>query len=218
MADNNDNIAYLIKYHPTKIFEPGEKYEYSNTGYMLLASIAEKTSGKDFIDLCRERIFEKLKMVTADIRSKQQKFQFPAMAWGHIYVREKQRYIEADSFPEFNYAIWLGNRKGPGRISATSTDLFKWSDALYHHSLINEEAMSQAYHPARLNNGSFSNYGFGWEIRNDKGGKIVSHAGDNPGYKTIMHAILTSTTLLSYSAIMRMKNLMMSFIQSKVKY
>src|SRR5262245_47346404 len=48
VAGNTDCIDYLKKYAPPKRFEPGEKYEYSNTGYLLLASIAEKASGKDF--------------------------------------------------------------------------------------------------------------------------------------------------------------------------
>ncbi|PMD88390.1 serine hydrolase, partial [Siphonobacter sp. BAB-5405] len=42
VAGNADNIAYLIQYHPERQFEPGSRYEYSNTGYMLLASIVEK--------------------------------------------------------------------------------------------------------------------------------------------------------------------------------
>ena len=48
IAGNEDAIAYLNKYAPPKRFEPGTKYEYSNTGYLLLASVAEKVSGKDY--------------------------------------------------------------------------------------------------------------------------------------------------------------------------
>jgi len=51
VAGNADAIDYLNKYAPPKLFEPGEKYTYSNTGYLLLASIAEKASGKDYIDI-----------------------------------------------------------------------------------------------------------------------------------------------------------------------
>ena len=43
----------------------------------------------------------------------------------------------------------------------------------------------EAFTPMKLNDGSLSNYGFGWSLRPDPGtGKIVSHTGDNPGYKT----------------------------------
>ena len=69
VAGNPDCIDYLNKYAPPKLFEPGAKYTYSNTGYLLLASIAEKASGKNFIELCRKWIFQKLKMRNTNIRT-----------------------------------------------------------------------------------------------------------------------------------------------------
>jgi CubicO group peptidase (beta-lactamase class C family) len=185
VAGNDDNISYLIKYHPAKLFEPTEKYLYSNTGYMLLASIAEKVSGKDFIALCDGRIFSPLQMTSTAIRTREQKQNLPNMALGHLYVKEKQRYVRADSFPQFNYAIWLGNRKGPGRISSSSSDLLKWDRALYTEKLVSNKTLQEAFSPARLKNDSLSYYGFGWDLStNPKLGKVVSHTGDNPGYKT----------------------------------
>ena len=73
VAGNKDCIAYLATYHPAKQFEPGAKYEYSNTGYLLLASIAERASGVDFISFIRERIFKKVGMPNTDIRSNEAK-------------------------------------------------------------------------------------------------------------------------------------------------
>ena len=192
VAGNPDCIEYLNKYAPPKLFEPGEKYTYSNTGYMLLASIAEKASGKDFIDMCRKLIFKKLKMKSTDIRTLEEKKATKNFAIGHIYVAERNkpalpagRYVRADSFPSSNYTIWLGNRKGPGRISSTATDLLKWDNALYTDKLVKQSTLAEAFTPMKLNDGSISNYGFGWSLRTDSlFGKIVSHTGDNPGYKT----------------------------------
>jgi CubicO group peptidase (beta-lactamase class C family) len=185
VAGNPDCIEYLNKYAPAKLFEPGEKYTYSNTGYMLLASIAEKASGRDFIDLCRKWIFKKLKMKSTDIRTLEEKKATKNFAIGHIYVGERNKYIRADSFPSSNYTIWLGNRKGPGRISSTAADLLKWDLALYTEKLIKQSTLQEAFTPMKLNDGSLSNYGFGWALRVDSIlGKIVSHSGDNPGYKT----------------------------------
>ena len=185
VAGNPECIEYLNKYSPPKHFEPGEKYEYSNTGYMLLASIAEKASGKDFIELCRKWIFKKLKMKSTDIRTLEEKKATKNFAIGHMYVEERNKYVRADSFPSSNYTIWLGNRKGPGRISSTAADLLKWDNALYTEKLVRQSTLQEAFTPMKLNDGSFSNYGFGWELRNDPSfGKIVQHNGDNPGYKT----------------------------------
>lgn len=185
VAGNGDCIEYLNKYSPPKLFEPGEKYIYSNTGYLLLASIAEKASGKDFIDMCRKWIFRKLKMKSTDIRTIEEKKATKNFAIGHIYVEERSKWVRADSFPSSDYTIWLGNRKGPGRISSTAADLLKWDNALYTGKLIKQSTLQEAFTPMKLNDGSFSDYGFGWSIRMDPAfGKIVSHTGDNPGYKT----------------------------------
>ena len=185
VAGNEDCIAYLNKYAPPKLFEPGEKYTYSNTGYLLLASIAEKASDKDYIDMCRKWIFKKLKMKSTDIRTLEEKRSTTNFAIGHIYVTERQKFVRADSFPSSNYTIWLGNRKGPGRISATAADLLNWDKALYTDKLVKQSTLVEAFTPMKLNDGSFSNYGFGWTLRTDSTfGKIVSHTGDNPGYKT----------------------------------
>ena len=185
VAGNADCIEYLNKYAPPKRFEPGEKYEYSNTGYLLLASIAEKASGKDFIELSRKWIFKKLKMKSTDIRTLEEKKATKNFAIGHIYVEERNKWVRADSFPSSNYTIWLGNRKGPGRISSTVTDLLRWDRALYTDKLVKQTTLQEAFAPMKLNDGSLSNYGFGWSLRTDTTlGKIVSHNGDNPGYKT----------------------------------
>lgn len=185
VAGNADCIEYLNKYAPPKLFEPGEKYTYSNTGYLLLASIAERASGKDFIDMCRQWIFKKLKMKSTGIRTLEEKKATKNFAIGHVYVEERNKYVRADSFPSSNYTIWLGNRKGPGRISATAADLLKWDRALYTDKLVKQSTLQDAFTPMKLNGGTISDYGFGWSIRMDPAfGKIVSHTGDNPGYKT----------------------------------
>lgn len=187
VANNKDIIAYLHQYHPPILFKPGEKYTYSNTGYVILASIAEVASGEDFIAFCQKHIFSKLKMKHTAIRTNEEKARTDHFALGHIWVPAREMYVRADSFPSSNYTIWLGNRKGPGRISSTATDLLAWDQALYHQKLIKSTTLAEAFTPMTLIDGSISNYGFGWEIIPQSTlGKIVWHNGDNPGYKTII--------------------------------
>ncbi len=198
VAGNPDCIDYLNKYAPPKLFEPGTKYAYSNTGFLLLASIAEKASGKDFIALCRQWIFEKLKMKSTNIRTLEEKKTTTNFAIGHIFVKERDQYVRADSFPSSDYTIWLGNRKGPGRISSTAADLLIWDKALYTDKLIKQATLQEAFSPMQLKDGTFSNYGFGWMLRTDSTlGKIVYHTGDNPGYKTqIIRCIDKNKTII----------------------
>lgn len=198
VAGNEDIIAYLNQYAPPKLFEPGTKYTYSNTGYVLLASIAEKASGRDFIEFANTEIFHKLGMKHTAIRTLAEKAAVKNFAIGHIYVKEKNAFIRADSFPSSNYTIWLGNRKGPGRISSTVEDLLKWDQALYTDKLISQQTLEEAFTPVILKDGKISSYGFGWEIvSNNPSGKIVWHNGDNPGYKTeIMRFLGKKATLI----------------------
>jgi CubicO group peptidase (beta-lactamase class C family) len=185
VAGNADCIAYLTKYAPPKRFEPGAKYEYSNTGYLMLASVAEKASGEDFIGLCNKWIFSKLKMNSTAIRTLQEKAATSNFALGHYYIKNREAYVRADSFPSSDYTIWLGNRKGPGRISSTAADLLKWDQALYTNKLVKQSTLMEAFKPMTLHDGTVSNYGFGWQISNDSiMGRVVSHTGDNPGYQT----------------------------------
>ena len=129
--------------------------------------------------------FQKLKMKSTNIRTLEEKKATTNFAIGHIYIQERNQYVRADSFPSSDYTIWLGNRKGPGRISSTAADLLKWDQALYTNKLVQQSTLQDAFTPMKLNDGSISNYGFGWTVRTDPVfGKIVSHTGDNPGYKT----------------------------------
>lgn len=195
VAGNDDCIAYLNTYAPPALFEPGSQYTYSNTGYLLLASIAEKVSGKDFIELCRERIFRPLGMGSTDIRTNAQKAVTSQFAIGHVEV--DGRYVRADTFPSADYTIWLGNRKGPGRISSTAADLLRWDQALYGSSLVSQKTLAQAFTPATLTNGSSSMYGFGWMIMAGKEGPyMVLHTGDNPGYHTQIRRYLKQRVTL----------------------
>jgi CubicO group peptidase (beta-lactamase class C family) len=198
VAGNENIIDYLNRYAPPKKFEPGEKYEYSNTGYVLLASIAEKSSGKNFIDLCRSKIFSPLKMKSTNIRTLEEKANTENFAIGHIYVAESGKYVRADSFPSSDYTIWLGNRKGPGRVSSTAEDLLKWDQALYTRRLVKPATLAQAFTSGKLNDGTDIQYGFGWVITiNPNGKKVIWHSGDNPGYKTrIMRYPTTKQTLI----------------------
>jgi CubicO group peptidase (beta-lactamase class C family) len=186
VAGNPDIIEYLNSYAPPALFSPGEKYTYSNTGYVLLASIAEKASGQDFIALCRSWIFKPLRMKDTDIRALEEKAKVKHFAAGHL-KDSLGKYVNANKFHAADYTVWLGKRKGPGRVSSTAKDLLRWDQALYTERLVRDATLQQAFTPYKLNNNSISNYGFGWQIGMDSTyGKYVLHTGDNPGYKTII--------------------------------
>ncbi|NVJ85469.1 MAG: beta-lactamase family protein [Algoriphagus sp.] len=186
VAGNPEILDYLRSYAPPKLFEPGERYQYSNTGYVILGSIVEKATGKDFVELSKEWIFEPLGMKSTSIRSLEEKAKVPNFAAGHL-KDESGNYINANRFHSSDYTVWLGNRKGPGRVSSTAQDLLIWDQALYTEKLVSQKTLEEAFKPFRLNDGTRSYYGFGWDIEpKSPFGKMVMHTGDNPGYKTMI--------------------------------
>ncbi|MEI8110200.1 MAG: serine hydrolase domain-containing protein [Chitinophagia bacterium] len=201
VADNDDILEYLHKYAPPTRFAPGTQYEYSNTGYVLLASIAEKASGRGFTEICRQDIFQKLGMEHTDLRTPAERSAIENFAKGYIPDSAAGRLVAADSFPSSNYTIWLGHREGPGRISSTAQDLLKWDQALTNNLLIQNATLQLAYTPMELADGKLSFYGFGWDILdNSPNHKVVGHNGDNPGYKTqIIRSLFNNKTLIVLS-------------------
>jgi CubicO group peptidase (beta-lactamase class C family) len=196
VAGNEDILEYLLKYKPRMLAEPGEKYEYSNTGYVFLASIVEKVTGKDFIELSREWIFKPLGMKNTDIRTLEEKAAVSNFAAGHLKDKNGE-YVNANKFHDSDYTVWLGNRRGPGRISSTARDLLIWDQALYTGKLVSDKTIQKAFSPQSLNDCTMSQYGFGWDLAKDEHfGKIVSHTGDNPGYKTLIMRFLDQNKTL----------------------
>jgi CubicO group peptidase (beta-lactamase class C family) len=187
VAGNPDILEYLNRYAPPRLFAPGERFEYSNTGYVLLGSIAEKASGTDFVEFVRTRIFSPTGMRDAGIRTPAEKKGIRNLAKGHVLVKERGRHVPADSFPSSNYTIWLGNRKGPGRVSATAKDLLRWDRSLASGQLLDAKTQAEAFRQNKLNDGKTSDYGFGWFLSKGPDGEDIHwHDGDNPGYKTII--------------------------------
>jgi CubicO group peptidase (beta-lactamase class C family) len=186
IAGNKDIIEYLNKYVVPVSFQPEDKYEYSNTGYVLLASIAEKVTGKDFIELCNQWIFQPLKMNDTKIRSNEEKFKTKRFAYGHMQDSSKT-YVNANKFHSSDYTVWLGKRKGPGRISSTANDLLIWDQALYSDKLVTHATLQEAFTSGVTKDGKSIDYGFGWVTSQTKNGEpIIYHTGSNPGYATII--------------------------------
>tara|TARA_X000000950_G_scaffold50443_1_gene59345 strand:+ start:4650 stop:5774 length:1125 start_codon:yes stop_codon:yes gene_type:complete len=183
VAGNTEILEYLNKYNPEILFPPGEEYKYSNTGYVLLGSIVEKVTGKDFVEMSKKWIFEPLKMENTSIRSNEEKKELDNLALGHK-KDSLDRFVNANKFLSSDYTIWLGNRKGPGRVSSNVFDLLSWDQALYTEKLVSKKTMEEAFFPYILNDKTLSYYGFGWRLNKDLKNKIVTHSGSNPGYKT----------------------------------
>lgn len=194
IATNKDIIAIFSKQNPKILFEPNTKYEYSNTGYALLASIIEKASGLTFADFLNKNIFKPLQMKNTFVYTRRfAPKKIDNYAFGYVYSDGLKKYLLPDEIKETKMVIWLDGIVGDGCINSTVKDFLKWDRALYTNRLLSEAGMKEIFEVATLNDNSKTKYGFGWQVDNNADfGKIVSHSGGWPGYVTFIDRHITN--------------------------
>jgi CubicO group peptidase (beta-lactamase class C family) len=175
-----------VSRQPKPRFTPGEKWEYSNSGYMVLARIVERLSGKRYAEFLKENIFDPLGMHdTLVVDERRQKV--PKLATG--YAIRDGRWQDISYSPEdFMY--------GDGGIDSTVNDLYKWDQALYTERLVHRATLQMAFTPGHTNDGKHTDtfltgflkrptsYGFGWFITSLDGKLQVEHEGNWSGYRS----------------------------------
>ena len=194
IATNRDIINIFAKRKPPILFEANTKYEYSNTGYALLASVIEKASNMSYKNYLDKVIFKPLKMTNSFVYTRRlAPRKISNYAFGYIYNDKLKKNILPDDFGETDMVVWLDGIVGDGTVNSTTGDLLKWDQALYTNVLINDEDRKEIFTPATLQNGKKTNYGFGWQIENNKKiGAIVNHTGGWPGYATYIERDIDS--------------------------
>lgn len=190
IPDNSVIVRFLAECGKPARFAPGEKHEYSNTGYCLLAEIVTKVSGIPFEDFLRKEIFEPAGMATAHVRHRR-KDTAPVPGLAHAMVLENDRFVTPETSQRSRYVVTLDGNSGDGNVYASVLDLFAWDQALRTGKVLTPEEQELMYTPGKLNDGKIVGeegvygYGFGWYVVEPEGlGKVVSHSGGWPGVDT----------------------------------
>src|SRR5438128_8391790 len=155
-------------------FQPGEKWSYSNLGYVLLGILIHKVSGQFYGDFLHDRVFEPFGMTTARIISEADIV--PNRAAGYRLVKG-----------ELKNQDWVSpslNTTADGALYLTVYDMAKWDAALYTEKLIKKSSLEQMWTPVKLNNGKTYPYGFGWSLNEVRGHHIIEHSGSWQGFKS----------------------------------
>ncbi|OGD12320.1 MAG: serine hydrolase [Candidatus Aminicenantes bacterium RBG_13_62_12] len=155
-------------------FAPGDKWSYSNTGYMLLGMLIHKVTGKFYGDFLQERIFKPLGMTTTRIISEEDIV--PNRAAGYRLVKGVVKNQE-----------WVNptlNTTADGSLYFTVLDLAKWDAVLYTEKLIKRTSLDQMWTPVKLNDGKTYPYGFGWRVAEMNGHRLIEHGGSWQGFTT----------------------------------
>jgi D-alanyl-D-alanine carboxypeptidase len=145
-------------------FEPGEKWAYNNTGYVLLGLIIEKVSGQTYADYVRTHIFEPLGMKDS--------------GYDAASVVLKKR--AAGYSPDGTNAPYLDMTlpHAAGALYSTVDDMLIWDQALYAGKLLSKESYEKMFTPVK------NDYAFGWVVRTFGGRKEIGHGGGIHGFNT----------------------------------
>ena len=188
IANNADLVKMLAAKTPPVFFKPGTKYRYSNTAYVLLASIIEKVSGESYRDFIAGHIFKPLGMRNSAIYA--QPNDHPAgriadYADGFMYSDSLKKYVPAvNVYPLVRY---LAGIDGDAGVSTTTGDLLKWDRAINHHALLTKKDQDDMLAPHTLiDTASKLYYGYGVEIGKNELGSFIMHEGIWPGYRTCL--------------------------------
>jgi CubicO group peptidase (beta-lactamase class C family) len=172
---------------PALDFEPGSSWNYSNAGYVMLGILIRKITGKFYGDFIKERIFQPLQMTTARVISEADIV--PNRAAGYRLVQGELKNQE-----------WVSpstNSTADGSLYFSILDMAKWDAALYTDRPLAKSSRDKIWTPARLNDGTTKDYGFGWHLGDYHGHRVVFHGGAWQGFKTfIMRFLDTELTII----------------------
>jgi CubicO group peptidase (beta-lactamase class C family) len=146
-------------------FRPGTQGRYSNSGYILLARVVEILNDKPFGDVLREKLLEPLNLLNTGTDTQRAVLHHRVQG----YTRFQQGLGRADYI---NMSIATGG----GSLYSTVGDLLLWTKALHGSSLLRPDLHKRMITP------TFHDYGYGLEIRNEDGGRIIGHGGGMEGF------------------------------------
>jgi CubicO group peptidase (beta-lactamase class C family) len=160
-----ENLIALFKDRPLD-FEPGEKYQYSNSGYVILGAIIEQVSGQSYYDYVQDHIFRPLGM--KDSGYSEDYNERPGFARGYGEGRDGRLMPAPYIHPSLGHAA--------GALYSTVEDMLKWDQALSSEKILSRGPLAKMFRPVK------DDYGYGWLITETFGRKDIFHGGGTPGF------------------------------------
>lgn len=176
-------------------FVPGERFNYDNSGYLLLGYIVERASGEKYENFLRKNIYESLGMSDS--------------GYDHPWLVLKDRangYARRDGQIVNAMYMEMDQPFGGGSMYSTARDLLRWDQGLYTEKLVSRKSLEQIFTPYEgnysavrpLDQGWFSRhkYGYGWDISNWFGRRLYSHGGGINGFRSVIMRYPDDRTLV----------------------
>jgi len=154
-------------------FKPGSDYKYSNSNFYLLGYIIELVSGETYEKYLQENVLDKAGLKNTFYIDPT--INIPDMSQGYSKLDGK---IEKATLQPIDIMYSAGG------LVSNADDIYKWHQALYNHQLVKKETLDKATTPFRFPDGTFSEYGYGWFIKNIDGSKTIEHSGSTDGFQS----------------------------------
>jgi CubicO group peptidase (beta-lactamase class C family) len=179
-------------------FAPGERYEYSNSGYMWLAALVEGVSGLSFGGFLSKEFFVPLGMRTAWVHESPR---VPTAPTAVGYTWDEERWKPTWSAPTAS-AHEQQLTVGDGGVWASLHDMAAWVRGLASGAPLAWTTLEAALTPGRTNDGAAISYALGWDLEHDEDGALtgMSHNGSWEGFETwIGHDVARELTVVVLS-------------------
>ena len=188
---NSEIIDLVLKSGEGPACAPGETFEYTDIGYMLLANAVERASGMKFEEFMKKNVFEPAGMKDSGIYHTRRDGR-PSDRFTRNMVPEDGGYVPSDlSKLAARYVVGSDGMNGCDYLYTTIFDMLAWDRALREERVLTLEEQKLMYTPVKLNSGEEyideddEGYGFGWCISSHPElGLVVSHSGGMPGLET----------------------------------
>lgn len=165
--DNTAMLDLMNKLKMQAYFKPGSRFDYSNTGYFILASIVSKISDQRLGDFLDSRFFKPLNMEHTYVHNPKEEVRKDELSGFRRYGRSYR-------FIPFTINDGVVGDKG---VYSTVNDLFKWNQSLTENTIINDTILAKAFLPGKTNSGKSVPYGFGFRLKQENDSNLIYHNG-----------------------------------------
>jgi CubicO group peptidase (beta-lactamase class C family) len=166
-------------------FEPGAKFNYSNSGYFLLGDIIEKVTGKSYEQVLKENILDPVGMKNTGYDH-----------YGTVLSKRAAGYIRTPNGYENAPYLDMTIPYAAGSLYSTVEDLFLWDQSLYGEKILSAASKELMFKP------NLENYGYGFGIRKASLGAnkiavpVIEHNGGINGFSTTIVRLVGDNRLI----------------------
>ena len=170
------DVLSLVVTQERPLFPPGSRFQYSNSGYVLLGLIVEKVSGLRFADFLNQRIFRPLGMHST-VAFENGISTVAERAFGHTPD------TVAGSFRRTDQSL-TSSTLGDGGVYSSLHDLRLWARELARPQVLDARLLGEAMSPQVRANREGESYGYGWYLTERAGERCIRHSGSTVGFRS----------------------------------